>query len=449
MKLKPESTKGPGQWTASVGSFFRQDIAVVLMVSWTARLIFILAMPVHTRSFDSLSWDVVANTLAAGKNPYQTTHLLNWPPFWLQILFVISKISTAFALPFFRVVQAVLILAESGVIILLIKLIRKIMPDARVRALVILGIALNPVAIFLICQQCNFDVFVALWLMFFVLCLVQHNRTKNDADWLCACLFLGLGILAKTVPFILIPLLVGGFREVAKLVKFLGVVLLFGPVTLGMSVIYVLSPTDITAKVLEYRGAGGFFGFSGLFQMAGIEQLTPFYNTIFYLLLLIAMIYTSILFWRRRSIGSRETVLLASLLLVGTVVLGPAYAPQYMYWFLPFLVATFAFFKGRWRQVLGTFAFIAAVTYLIEYALVGSDGMFLLKILAANKATLQQAVSLLPVIRACESPTGSTLIRLPLFIAYLALLGAGASILFQELKADSERMDALGDPVAR
>lgn len=47
-----------------------------------------------------------------------------------------------------------------------------------------------------------------------------------------ACLFLGMGILSKTVPLILIPLLVGGLRRAASKVKFLGLVLLLGPVTM-------------------------------------------------------------------------------------------------------------------------------------------------------------------------------------------------------------------------
>ena len=353
------------------------------------------------------------------------------------MIFVISKISTAFSIPFFRVLQVFLILVESAVIILLIRLIRKIAPEARVRTLVIIGLALNPAAILLICQHCNFDVIVALWLMLFMLSLLRYNRAKDYADWLCACLFLGLGILTKTVPLVLAPLLAGGFREAATRLKFLGLVLLVGPVALGVSIIYVLAPADVTTKVFEYRSTGGTFGFSGIFHLAGVDKLTVFYNLGFYLLLFAVMVLSSILFWHRKSIGDRETILWATLLLAGIPVLGPGYAPQYLYWFMPFLVATFACFKGRWRLVLTGFALITVCTYLVEYALVGSDGMFLLKILAHNTETLRQAASLLPVIRKCESPTGLTLIRLPIFAAYLALLGVGTGVLLRGIKGQS------------
>jgi hypothetical protein len=417
-----------------VRAFSDRDVIVVLMVAWAARLFFMLMMPPGARSFDTYSWESVAKVLDAGKNPYQTTNFLNWPPLWLQLIFVISKISTAFSIPFFRVLQTFLILVESAVIILLIKLIREIAPTASIRKLVIIGLALNPAAIFLICQHCNFDVIMALWLMLFMLGLLRYNRARNYADWLCACLFLGLGILTKTVPLVLAPLLAGGFRAATTRLKFLGLVLLLGPVALGISIIYVLAPTDIATKVFSYRSAGGSFGFSGLFHLAGVDELTGFYNVIFYILLFMVMVVSSILFWHRQSVGSRETVLLAALLLAGVPALGPGYAPQYLYWFMPFLVATFACFKGRWRLVLTGFALIAVCTYLVEYALVGANGMFLLKILAYNKETLGQAVSLLPMIRKCESPTGLTLIRLPIFAAYLALIVVGISVLLRGIK---------------
>jgi hypothetical protein len=102
-----------------------------------------LTMPPEARSFDTHSGESVANDLKAGGNPYQTTFFLNWPPFWLQLIFVISKISTALSIPFFRVLQVFLILVESVVIILLTRLIREIAPEARVRTLVIIGLALN------------------------------------------------------------------------------------------------------------------------------------------------------------------------------------------------------------------------------------------------------------------------------------------------------------------
>ncbi|MFZ1074406.1 MAG: hypothetical protein WAO21_13350 [Verrucomicrobiia bacterium] len=316
---------------------------------------------------------------------------------------------------------------------------------ARVRTLVIIGIALNPAAILLICQHCNFDVIVALWLMLFMISLLRYHQTKDYTDWLCACLFLGLGILTKTVPVVLAPMLAGGFREATTRLKFLGLALLLGPVALGVSIIYVLAPADITTKVFEYRSIGGFFGFPGLFHLAGADELAGFYKVIFYILLFTVMLVSSISFWHRHFIGGRETVLFAALLLVSIPVFGPGYNSEYLYWFMPFLIATFAFFKGKWRLALTGFALIAACTYLVEYALVGSDGTFLLNILVYKMGVQHPPLWLLRPMAACESQTGQILLRLPLFVAYLVLLAVGADVLLRSIK---NRSKGIGLPAA-
>jgi TPR repeat protein len=425
--------EGSSQLALCVRTFFDRDVIIVLMVALAARLLFMLAMPPQARSTDSHSWEYVASILNGGGNPYQTTGMLNWPPFWLQLIFVISKVSTAFSIPFFRVLQIFLILVESAVIVLLIRLIRIIAPAARVRALVIVGIALNPAAILLVCQHCNFDVIVAFWLLLFMLSLLRYNLTKDYADWLCACLFLGLGILTKTVPLILIPLLAGGFRVVTARLRFLGLALLLGPVVLGVSIIYVLAPADVTAKVFAYRSAAGVFGFSGLFHLAGADKITGFYNAIFYILLFTVMAASSFLFWHRQSIGGRQTVLFAALFLMCIPALGPGYNPEYLYWFLPFLIATFAFFKGKWRLVLAGFALIGVCTYLFEFAFFASHGRFLMNILIDKKVDIFQWLPLV-LITKMETMTGQTLLRLPLFGAYLIVVATGTKIFLQALK---------------
>ena len=300
----------------------------MLIIAWLARLAFILYTPSAPRSFDATSWAVVAGVLAHGENPYQATSLLSWPPLWLQLIFLIAKMSAVLSLDFFHSLQLFLILVESAVIILTVRLVHLVAPTARTLILVIIGIALNPIAILQVCEHCNFDVIVALWLLLFMINLLRYNRTQDLTDWLCACLFLGLGILTKTVPLILVPLLAGGFHQANGRLKFLGAMLLMGPVTLGMSIIFVLSPTDIINKVLEYRSQGGFFGLSGLCHLAGIDEATHFCNIAFYILLFVAIAFSSILFWRRQSIGDRETVLWAGPFIGGNPRAGTGICPR-------------------------------------------------------------------------------------------------------------------------
>jgi hypothetical protein len=416
-------------------ALFLRDVFLVLAVAWAARILFMLIVPPEARSFDVTSWEAVAKTLESGGNPYQETSWLNWPPFWMQLIYVISKTAAVLGIPFLRALQIFLVLIESFVIIGLFKLVRAVAPAANARKIIIIGLALNPVAILLVCLHCNFDILVALWLVLFMDRLLRYNRHNETTDWLAACLFLGLGVLTKTVPLILVPLLAGGFRRVTPNAKFLGLNLLFGPVALGMSVIYVLAPIDVTAKVIAYQSIGGFFGISGLLHLAGIDTLITLYSALFCLLLVVVMTLSSIWFWRRQSIGDRETILFGALLLAAIPALGPGYGPQYIYWFLPFLIVSYAACGGYWRWILTGFWLTSVGTYLVEYALFQGHGMYLYNILA-HAQMMSQAQLVLAWGQKWSTHTGQTLVRLPLFVAYLVLLVSGASSLFRNVNRE-------------
>lgn len=442
MKLTSEDAEETSGWggESAFGSFLRQyldrEVAIVLAVALVPRLLFMLLVPAYIRSVDATNWETVGGLMDQGQNPYQTTTLLNWPPFWMQIIFVLSKMAHAYGIQFFHLLQIFLMTVEAGVIILLIKLIREVAPTARVRAIALAGIALNPAAIFLTCQHGNFDVMVGFWVLLFILGFTRYNRSGEASDWLCACLFLGLGILTKTVPLILVPMLAGGFRRVTFPFRLVGTALVFGPVTLAMSVIYVLSPADVAEKVIGYRSIPGFFGIPGLFQQLGAGNLIWLYNGIFYLALLVTLAGTAAFFWRRGTIGGREGVLYTAMLLAAVPVFGPGYATQYLYWCLPLLVATYAFFEGRWRIFLTAFGFVAALTYLYLCCLTEPEGCLLVNLWLTRGIE----VPTFQFLSQLNSPTSRFLFTLPLFFCYLALIGLGISMLSKYVKASNARI---------
>src|SRR5271163_4214710 len=124
MKLEATKAKEPSRRAelSKFGLFLRRyfdrDAIVVLMVAWVPRLLYMLLMPPTVRSMDAHAMETIANVLEAGGNPYQVTTMLNWPPLWMQLDFVLSKISIAYSIPFFHVLQMFLMLVESAVIVL-------------------------------------------------------------------------------------------------------------------------------------------------------------------------------------------------------------------------------------------------------------------------------------------------------------------------------------------
>jgi hypothetical protein len=393
------------------------DAIVVLGAAWVARVLFTLVIPPAALSADVDHWIAVAQALAANANPYQVTSHLNWPPIWMQMVYVMSAVSTALDVPFPHVLRFLLVAFESLLVVALLRLVKDMLPEANARRLLLWGIALNPIAILLVCQHGNFDVVVALCIVLFMGSLLRFQRGGDPVDWLLACCFLGLGVATKTIPLILSPLLACRFRGLPWKVRWLGGTLVLGPVILGLSVIYVLAPAEVTANVLAYRSSGGWFGVSGLLLMTGASSLLGTSGALFSLVLGVAVIYFAYFLGRRPETGDRALILLAALLLAAIPAFGPGYAPQYIYWFMPLLIVTFASFGKPWRWVLGGFALTAAMTYVVEYALFPSHGMFLTRMTGAEP--------FLTWSRTWSTQAGQTVIRLPLFIAFIALLGVG------------------------
>jgi hypothetical protein len=420
-----EGTPQPISAAGASAGFPWRDVLILLGFSWLARGIFMLIVPQAAHSADVDQWQVVARVLAQGGNPYRETSYLNWPPVWMQLIFAVDRAASILGISFLRALQCFLILVESLVIVVLLPVIRQAAPAANARKILLWGASLNPIAILLVVQHGNFDTLVALWLVLFAACLFRYRRTGEGTDWLAACLFLGLGAVTKTFPLVLTPLLAGGFRRSPPLPRFLGLFLLLGPLLLGLSIIYVLAPADVGAKVLAYRSFAGWFGITGLLALGGAGELISVWGTLFNLLLAAALVLATIAVWRRGGLPEGEVLLLAGLLLLSVPALGPGYAPQYFSWFIPFLLASFAAFPGRWRVVLTLFYAVAVCTYLVEYALFPSHGMFLTRLFPVEP--------LLSWSRTWSTRPGQILIRLPLFIAFVALLGTGFDLLRRRL----------------
>ena len=418
--------------------FKNRHIFIVLAVSWVVRCAFVWLMPEQVRSADIYSWEVVAQTLYGGGNPYKETTVLNWPPLWMLLIYLMSKVTVATNIPLMQVLRVFLALVESCVIIALFRLVRRIAPQARAFVPILLGIALNPVAFLLICQHGNFDVLVGLWMLLFVGELISYYKTEKPEDWLAACLFLGLGILTKTVPLVLCPMLAGGWRRLTWKTRAIGSAFLLGPVTLGMSVIYVLAPGDVTAKVLGYRSTSRWFGVSGLLHLSGADGLIGVTDKLFYLLLVVAAVLMAYAFWKRDRVEPRGIVLCAVIFLAGVPCLGPGYGPQYLYWSLPLLLASWFLCAGWWRWLVAVFGAVAALTFLVEYGILPSHGMyFVFLIRDLHPLSAGQAQVMVDLLNWCGTPTGQTLMRLPLFLAFLVLIGAGTRLLVRNLCAAS------------
>lgn len=392
-------------------SLIRESAAVVT-AALVSRAAFIWFKGLDSYSFDLWAWKLSGDLLRAGHNPYLSTDFFAWPPLWVQIVFLLQRCSDWMHVSLLVTVPIFLIAIETVLIVLLLKVLRALRYERR-RTLVLFGIALNPVCIILVTQHGNFDVLVGLLVLLSVSSLVRFQSSTLPEDWLLAAFWLGLGALLKSVPIVLVPLLLSGSRALSGRVRGLGACLAFGPAAYGLSVLHVLGAGDVS-RILGYQSSPFWFGVTGWFHLMDRDSWAGPYRLVFVGTLALAGMAVAVLAYRGHLARPQRLVASAGLLLMLIPALGPGYVPQYFYWFWPLLLLSFALGPSRVRKLVLGFGLIAALTYGIEYAFADVLGAYLnMRFPLTENLLFGEAPAFLRVF---------TLVRAPLWLGYLLLL---------------------------
>ena len=403
----------------------------MLVVSWLARAAFIVLIG-DAQSSDVGHWLGALSAQDAGRNPYETG-VLNWPPFWLQVIVALDYLSNLANVSFWSALRLYLVVVESvlaGVLYLtLVSLVGA--PRDAVRRALLVGLALNPVAIILVCQHGNSDVQIGLLVTLAAAALIAHGRTRDVVFWLCGCLLVGVGVLAKTAPLVIAPVLAPGARLVSRAGRLLGLVLLLGPAALGLSVIAALVPIAVWDHVVGYRSYRGFFGLAGIVEeFGGVDDST--YATFFTIAVFALVCWLGYRLWREPPLAPETLFLLVATIFLAVVAFGAGYGAHYAYWFIPSLIATYVLLDDGWRRLLLVGYAIAAVTYAVEYAFIPFLGAFATEVVG-TPGWVEETSDFL------SDPEKLVLVRLPLFVAYVLVIVAGVRRLSRELSGRDPR----------
>lgn len=393
------------------------------MIGVLLRVLIIIVLPHAAHSADVENWLGVLRALRLGQNPYSATTFLNWPPLWMQVLFFLDRVATFTGIDIIHLIQTILISAEAIGAVLLASILNA-HRVAKAKYILLFGYSANIILLTQVCQHLNFDIIVGALVIGYIWFLDMETRaaTERLGDYFRGSLSVGLGILAKTIPLVLAPIVYLDGKRFSRSDRVTSAILFFGPVALGISVIYTLTPFGVEKNVLGYRSASGWFGVSGILTNFISPEWTATYERLSPAMFLLLMLVVALSF-RTRAMDDRSRVLASSFLLVSIPSIGPGYGPQYVSWFALLLVLAYAVCDLRWlRWLLLAFYLIGSVTYLIEYAMFPSHGMALAHL---RWFDIERSVFL-----SWTSPEQQTLARLPLFAGYLLLLiGLGLATL--------------------
>jgi len=249
-------------------------------------------------------------------------------------------------------------------------------------------------------------VLLAVWM------LIEYSRRQVPDAWMMACFFIGMGILTKTVPVILTPLLLVGLRNLPWRTIVFGAMLLAAPFVIGMSVLFALEPHGVMAHVIGYRSIAGWYGITGLmWTLKAPGSMLAFYKVLSPLLFLGLMLLAAWQCFRSQFLNPMQILIIAMLLMLAIPTFGPGYSPPYILWFLPLAVLLYVHSVPEMRRLLIIGWMITILTYTVEYALLGDHGAFLVVMLP--EGALPENIG---------SREMQTLTRLPMFIYYIILM---------------------------
>ena len=465
-----------------------RDLAIVLAISWLARAAFTAAIG-DAHSLDVDYWRGALAAQDEGHNPYETD-VLNWPPFWLQIIVVLDAAAAQIGISFLSALRIYLVLVESAIVVTLyFTLVSVGAQRGAVRRALLVGIALNPVMIILVCQHGNSDVNVGLLVTLAAAALIAHRRSRDVVLWLSGCLLLGIGVLAKTAPLVLAPVLAPGARLASRAGGVLGLTLLLGPALLGLSVLAALVPRAVLDHVISYRSTRGFWGYAGvldevtvinnryaagsvvglvvlaavawlwgrrsrnpvsartcryvlraamlmaavvvfleLLDRLGVDARSR-YDNVFTLAVASMVAWLGFRLFREEPPAAERLFLLIAVIFMVVVAFGPGYGAHYAPWFLPALIATYVLLDDNWRWLLRIGYVVAAVTYATEYAVVPFLGAWATAMFGTSEWITDVGEYLVV-------PHRWVLFRVPLFVVYLVVIAAGIARLAEQKRSE-------------
>jgi hypothetical protein len=320
----------------------------------------------------------------AGQNPYaEGPRIMAWPPLWWmvigamaqvwQILGLDAWISDGLVARSFAIKLCYFVCEIAGALFLGRTIVwhrrGEALPSPDDRAVMVrysVCFLLLPGTWIITSLHGNFDVIPA-FLAFAAFWLLHVNQDKTSAA--VAALLLGLGMMARTIPGMLVlPLLVEIHRRHGRRLSLWSALLFLLPTILSLFPLYLLAPDAVLERILGYRGnLEGWWGLGIVARLLvsgpAAEWVSRLNLILFYPAYLALAVLCSVRLWQ-----GRISLLRAGLLsTVGLFALAPTISNQNFYFLLPW---AFWAAVAEHRPAARTFLWAVSLNLLLVYVVV-------------------------------------------------------------------------------
>ena len=413
-----------------------KSILSLVLCSCAVPMLMLAVLDNHALPRDFRGWLAVISAMDAGENPYQATPFLNWPPYWMIALRVLSWVSASLSCPLMALFQLLMFVTGLAVVVASFKLTCLVARDAATaRKTVLWGLGANPLWWLLVLYSGNFDVFLALWHVLAITSLVAFVKRGRFSDWLSAAMWIGIGIFTKTVSFVLLPLLLLGKRSLDARRTAMAAWMLIAPTLLPLAVLMSFDPMAINQKVVNYHSVSGWFGMTGWLAMLVSPTFAErIYPGLFLLILMAVSMHLArrMALLSRRSFKPRRSgasslatlerdhlaalvIRSAALVLLLLPTLGSGFGTHYLLWSWPLLVVVAGTGQPGDRAVFLLLVGVATTTVGYAYISNPAFGPVGFRFMEGAEPTIW--------LRTGSGKQFETLISTPLFLALLLMLG--------------------------
>jgi hypothetical protein len=330
----------------------------IVLLAFVVRLAAQALIPVTWYSIDMRSWITVARILDAGGNPYKETTFLNWGPAWMGCLFLLSKIP---GVSLVVAVRGLLLVADTVLVAQLAFLLRRLDASARWQLALLAGYAVNPVPVVLNTQHLNFDVLFLIPLLGSVHGLMRFQDLRREPDLLLGVALLGLAVLVKTPALVFFFLFLLCLKTCSWPTRIATCWLALAPVAIGVGVLYVLAPAEVTKHVLKYNSMTPFyFGLAPWTIQLGLERV---HSLVFAAGGLALLALHARRLWSAASWPADAAATYGMSIYLYVILFGTGFGPQYLLWIWAFLPLIFV--AGAKADRVASIALAAAGAVLV------------------------------------------------------------------------------------